>query len=159
MTDPRALPAELAVFEKDAGVWDATVEIRISPGAEPLVSKGVSTNRLAYGGRWLITDFENETGFGGHGVYGFDVVKKKYTGVWVDPSRTTLAVMDGVYDAATRTMTMTGEMKKPNGETLAWRETTERVDADTQIFRSFVPGPDGVAFELMTVTYRRRASA
>jgi hypothetical protein len=123
-----------------------------------MTSKGVSKSHLAYGGLWLITDFENETGFGGHGVYGFDVGKQKYTGVWVDPMRTSLTVMEGTYDAAMRTMTMKGETKKPDGSALAWREVTETVDPDTQIFRSFMAGPNGAEFEMMTVTYRRRKS-
>jgi hypothetical protein len=152
------LPRELEVFQKDVGTWDATVEVRVSPGAEPMVSKGVSTSRLAFGGRWLITDFENETGFGGHGVYGWDPGKQRYTGVWVDPMRTSLTVMEGTYDAEARKMTMHGELKRADGSTLAWREVTETVDADTQVFRSFMPGPDG-EFEMMKVTYRRRKDA
>jgi hypothetical protein len=152
-----SLPPELEIFKKDVGTWEATVEVRLQPGATPMVSRGVSTSRLAHGGRWLLTDFENETGFSGHGIYGFDPVKKTYSGVWVDSLRTSLTVMEGTWDAPSRTMTFRGEQKRPDGSTVAWREVTESIDPDHQIFRSFMPGPGGAEFEMMTVTYRRKA--
>jgi len=157
MAEPN-LPPELEVFRKDVGTWDAEIEITLQPGAPPLASKGVSENRLRHGDRWLIVDFENETGFGGHGIYGFDAQKKKYTGVWVDPTRTSLAVMEGEWDASSKTMTMRGELTRHDGGKIAWRETTQTIDANTQVFRSYVPGPDGKEFEMMKVTYRRRAT-
>jgi hypothetical protein len=153
MTTASTLPE--SVLEKDVGTWDAEVEVRVDPNAPPVVSRGVSRNRLSFG-KWLITDFENETGFGGHGIYGFDVAKQKYTGVWVDPMRTALTVMEGTWDAAARTMTMRGSITKPDGSTFAWRETTESIDDDTRVFRSLMPGPDGDDREVLRVTYRRR---
>ena len=144
------------VLRKDVGVWDATVELRMAPGGPPQVSSGVAKNRLACGGRWLVSDFVNETtGFEGHGVYGYDPRKGSYVGTWVDPMRTFLAVGVGTWDAATRTMTFVIEAELPHGP-MRWRETTETRDADTQVFRSFMPLPGGGEHEVMTVTYRRR---
>jgi hypothetical protein len=84
-----------------------------------------------------------------------------YTGVWVDPMRSSLIVMSGIWDAATKTMTMRGTMQRPDGATQPWRETTQLVDAQTQVFRTFMAGPGGAGgagateTEVMTVTYRR----
>ena len=149
-------PPELAVFQKDVGTWDAEVEIRPAPGAPAQLSRGVAVSKLIAGGRWLITDFKNETsGFEGHGVYGWDAGRKQYTGVWVDPARSSLVVANGTWDAAKRTLTFSAEAKF--GErTIQWREVTESRDADTQVFRSLFPVPGGADFEMMTVTYRRR---
>jgi hypothetical protein len=156
MSFPKPGP-EHEVFQKDVGTWDATIETRMAPGAPPSVSHGVMTSQLACNGRWLIAQFRNETsGFEGHGIYGFDASKGTYTAVWVDPLRTFLAPMEGTYDPAKKTMTFVGEARKPDGSALRWREVTETVDPDTQIFRSFMPLPSGGEFEMMTVTYKRR---
>jgi hypothetical protein len=56
------------------------------PGAPPQSSRGVIVNRLVCGGLWLVSEFHNETtGFDGHGIFGYDVQKKKYVGTWIDP--------------------------------------------------------------------------
>jgi hypothetical protein len=145
---------ELAVLEGDVGTWDADVEVRVAgPPVPP--SKGVSQNRLV-GGRWLVVDFRNDSGFEGHGVTGWDAVRRAYVSTWVDTARTFLAVGEGTWDAEARTMTVTFEATLPDGRRHRWREVTERPDGDTRVFRSFVPGPDGCEQEVMTVTYRRR---
>lgn len=148
MSDPTA------VFAKDVGTWDAEIVIRPGPGAPELRSKGVSVQKLV-GGRWLVADFTNESGFEGHGLFGWDETRKSYVGTWVDTMRTFLAVMAGAYDAESRTMTYSVETTTPDGRAVRWREVTQTVDADTQIFRQLWPAPDG-DFEMMTVTYRRR---
>jgi hypothetical protein len=149
MEDPTTL------FQKDLGTWDADIVVRPQPGAEPQLSKGVSVNRLV-GGKWLVADFKNETtGFEGHGVYGWDAYKKKYVGTWVDPMRSGMVIAEGTWDSAAKTMTYWGEIIV-NERTIRWREVTEKVDDQTQIFRSFMPIPGGDEFEMMTVTYRRR---
>jgi hypothetical protein len=149
-------PPELKVFEKDVGTWDAEVAFFAAPGAPPHLSRGVAESRLIAGGRWLVTDFKNATtGFEGHGVFGWDQARGRYTGVWVDPARTSLVVADGAWDEAKRAMTFSAEAQFGDKK-VRWREVTETKDADTQIFRSLFPLPGGGEFEMMTVTYRRR---
>jgi hypothetical protein len=153
-TPPQAGP-EHDVLRSDVGSWETLSETRMAPEATAQMSRGTATNRLACGGRWLISEFKNDTGFEGHGVYGYDAAKGKYTGVWFDATRTSVVVLEGTYDAATRVMTMHGALERPDGTTLRWREVTERPNPDTRIFRSFMPGTEG-EFEMLTVTYHRR---
>jgi Protein of unknown function (DUF1579) len=153
---PQAGP-EHAVFQKDVGTWEAQVEVRPGPGAPPQRSQGTMVARLVSGGRWLVTEYKNEeSGFEGHGLYGWDSAKQKYTGTWVDNMRTTLVLGEGTWDAAARTMTFQYEMNRPDGGLMRWREVTETRGADTQVFRSIISLPDGTDFEMMTATYTRR---
>src|SRR6478752_3923388 len=108
------------VFHKDVGDWDATVETKL-PNGTVSTSRGISRSRLISGGKWLVTDFENETGFDGHGVVGYDPVRARYVGTWVDPLRTFLSVMEGTWDEPTKTMTMLGETQRRDGGTFRWR--------------------------------------
>jgi hypothetical protein len=145
---------EHALLAADAGTWEADIEFRPAPGAPPQTSRGVSNNRML-GGRWLIADFRNETGFEGHGIYGWDPVRRKYTGTWVDSLRSFLAVAEGTYDDASRTLTLWAEARLPD-RLLRWREVTERPDEDTRLFRILVALDGGGEFAPMTVRYRRR---
>ncbi|MDP9148594.1 MAG: DUF1579 domain-containing protein [Myxococcota bacterium] len=146
--------SEVDVLAADAGVWRAAVEVRPSPDAAAQKSEGKMTGRMC--GPWLLTDFTNETsGFEGHGIYGWDSVGQKYVATWVDPMRRALVVMEGRWDQSARTMTFVGEMSRPDGSRISWREVTERPEDDLRVFRSFVPSPHGGVFEAMTVRYER----
>jgi uncharacterized protein DUF1579 len=145
---------EVDILAADAGVWRAAVEVRPAPGAPVQASEGTMIARMC--GPWLVTDFKNETsGFEGHGVYGWDSVDGKYVGTWVDPRRRGLVVMRGTWDEGAQAMTFIGEMNRPDGSRMRWREVTERPESDVRIFRSFVPSPEGKEFEVMTVRYER----
>jgi hypothetical protein len=154
---PPGPSAEHELLKSDVGTWDASIEVNVVPGTPPQGSRGVARNRLACGGMWLITDFLNETtGFEGHGIYGWDPAKGKYVGTWIDPMRTFIAVSEGTYDPATRTMTMWFETAGPQGKPMKWREVTERKDADTRVWRSIMSSPDSKEFEVMKALYTRR---
>ena len=53
-------------------------------------------------------------------------------------------------------MTFVGEMTRPDGSRMRWREVTERPEEDVRVFRSFVASPHGGEFEVMTVRYERQ---
>jgi hypothetical protein len=146
----------LALLAEDAGSWDAEVVIR-PPGGEELHQRGEAEMRLIGGGRWLVLDFRNDSGFDGHGVYGWDPARGTFQSIWVDNETTWLTVGSGSWDAVARAFTYEREAEI-RGAPFRWREVTERPEADTRVFRSFVPGPDGTEHELLTVTYRRRPS-
>jgi hypothetical protein len=147
---------EVEVLEADVGVWSAEVEVRPTPDAPVQRSQGKLANRMC--GPWLVSDFKNETsGFEGHGLYGWDSIERTYVGTWVDPMRRGLVVMKGEWDPSARTMTYVGEMSRPDGSRIRWREVTEKPEDDVRIFRSFVPTPGGTELEVMTVRYERRS--
>jgi hypothetical protein len=151
--DPSASEA-IAVFAKDLGDWDAEVEVRPGPGAPPLAQRGVSTNRLV-GGKWLVIDYRADSGFEGHGIYGWDASKGKYTGAWVDTMQTCIARSEGTWDPATRTMTYLTEATHGGG-TIRYRELTQTVEDGVLLYRNLVPMPDGGEFEMIRTVYRRR---
>ena len=146
--------AAVAVFQKDVGEWDADIEVRPAPGAPAIKQKGVSTNRLV-SGRWLVVDYRADSGFEGHGIYGWDSAKRKYTGAWVDSMQTCIARSEGTWDPSKRTMTFLTETTH-GGRTIQYRETTETRDDGTQVYRNLVPTPDGGEHEMIKTVLRRR---
>src|SRR6185295_15919610 len=103
------LGPEIALLARDAGTWDAEISIRPGPGAPPIPSRGVSVGKMGCGGRWLLVDFKNETGFEGHGVYGYDPARRAYVSTWVDNVRSFLVVAVGHHDGERRTTTYPSE--------------------------------------------------
>jgi len=155
---PKAGP-EHAVLKLDEGVWDATVESFMAPGAPPAVSKGVETNTLGTGGMWLSTEFKGDMmsmPFHGHGVATWDPGKKKYVSTWTDNMSTGLSLGESTYDAGAKKMT--GSMEGPDmtGKVTKMRSVVEWKDADSRVFTMFGPGPDGKEATIMRITYKRR---
>ena len=150
------LPPEFARLRKDIGEWDAEITVVPQPGAAPQASRGRLSGRLICGGRWLVTDFKNHTtGFEGHGIYGYNAASRLYVGTWVDDMRTNLYVGEGQWDEAAATMTYSWKATMPNGQAMTWRETSQVVSPDEQLFRVLFPLPDGSDFEMMRAVYRR----
>ena len=158
MIDPdleQRIAAATAVFQKDVGVWDVELEIRPAPGASPLRQTAVSTNRRIGGGRWLVVEHCADSGFEGHGIYGWDPDTGKYVGAWVYSMQTSVARCEGTWDPTTRTMTFTVEATH-GGQSMRYREITETRDDGTQVYRNLAPTADGGEFEMIRATYHRR---
>jgi len=146
---------EHEMLRKDVGTWDATVEMFMAPGAPPEVSKGTETVTMM-GGFWQLTEFKSEMmgqPFEGRGATGYDPVKKKYVGTWVDTMTPGYYTVEGTYSAATKTLTAVMEGPDPSGAVTKTKETTEWKDADNRVFTMY--GPDGQTVG-MRISYKRR---
>jgi hypothetical protein len=154
---------EHEILKKGIGTWDATVESRGDPNGPVETTKGVEVNRMMKGGLWLIQSFQGEFGgqpFEGHGVMGYDQAKKKYVGVWIDSIMPTISHLEGDYDAAKDVMTCTMDMTDPSGKTTVKTTlVTEHKSDGTRVFTLSAPGPDGKAFAMMKITYKKRQLA
>jgi hypothetical protein len=133
------LPPELEVFKKDLGTWNGDIEIHAGPNGVQR-SKGKLVGRML-GGRWLLLDFRNETGFEGHGIYSYDPETRSYVGTWVDSMRSFIAVGRGEWNAATRTMTY--HYHRSGTQLMQWREESTLNADGTQSFRVIMTGPGG----------------
>jgi Protein of unknown function (DUF1579) len=141
-------------LKESVGTWDATVK---SMGGE---SKGTQTCKLGLNGLWLLEHFKADLGgmtFEGHGATSYDPAKKKYVNVWIDSMSTRPMISEGTYDKSTKTMTLVGDMPMPDGKSMKTTLVTVHKDADTQVFRLLGAGPDGKEFEMIHITYKRRA--
>lgn len=144
---------EHQMLKETAGEW--TCACKMPDGME---WKGVSTSKMECGGLWLVTNFEGEFGgskFQGKGLDSYDATKKKYVGIWVDSMATTPLLLEGTYDEKTRTLTMTGEGKMPDGTVTKHRLVTKYTDQDHHSFEMFATLPDGKEMSMLTIDYKR----
>ena len=137
---------EHEVLKKLVGTWDTTMKFG---GME---IKGVVTYKMDLGGLWLLSSLESEIGgmkFQGHGMDSYDLIKKKYVGVWVDSMSTSPLVMEGTFDKEKKTLTMTGEGPGMDGKPTKYKTVSEWKDDDTM----HVGDGNATAF---TIVYKRR---
>jgi hypothetical protein len=153
---------EHKMLKADAGVWDAEMKIWMGgPDAEPTVTKGVERNRML-GDYWLISDFTTDLGgqpFAGHGQNGYDPVKKKFVGTWIDSMSANISTMEGTYDEKSGELTMMMTSIDPtSGQEVKSKSVSKRKGDNTRVFTMYMqaPGGDGTWVKSMEVTYTRR---
>ena len=145
----------------EVGVWDAEVSMWEKPDGEPMKNKAVETNKML-GKMWLMSEFEGEFAgakFSGRSVLGFDPVKKKYVGGWVDTMSPFIMQMEGEYDADSHTLTMMGEgTDVMSGKPSKMKMVTRYTGQDDKTFEMYMPveGEDGKWWKTMEAKYMRR---
>lgn len=136
---------EHAVLAREAGTWEAAVEIRMGPqGAPPQISKGVEVNRICCNGLWLVKEFKSDPAFPpfeGRGLVGSDT--------------TTPTMTEGTLDAAGKIMTSNGSTVS-NGREMRFREVEVWKDDNTRQFTMYVQGPDGKESAGLSIAYTRK---
>lgn len=105
------------------------------------------------GGFWNVTHFESEMmgqPFKGLEIMGFDPVNEKFVAVWVDSMNPLLTMLEGTYDADTKTLTMSGDSRGLDGMTAEMVNTTKFEDGKMAFTMSIEGTP------MMTIDYTRK---
>jgi hypothetical protein len=148
-----------AVLNDRVGKWNLKVKMIMDPSAPAEESTGTNDIKWIMDGRYLEDRTEgtaNGKPFHGLGHSGYDNLKKKYVGTWIDNMGTGIGTYEGTYDAATKTFTYTSDMPDPmQGKYVKTRTTEKIVDKDHWIMSTFSPGKDGKEFMCMEIDYTR----
>lgn len=150
---------EHKVLDALVGKWTHHVKWWMDAAGAPTESDGTSEAKWIMGGRYLQEDHKGNMGgmpFEGMGITGYDNMKKKYVGSWVDNMGTGITMMEGTWDAAKKTLSCTCEVP----DATMTKYTTGRMvstvaDANTHKMEMFVPDKSGKEFRCMEITYTR----
>ena len=130
-----------AMLAKSEGSWDVEVTLWMAPGQEPMKNKSTSEVKMILGGRyWQAT---NKGSFGGMpyegiGVIGYDNAKKIFQSSWIDNMGTGVMMMEGTYDAATKTLTLNGKSYDPMaGKDMNMRQVFKFIDDKHQVIEMY----------------------
>src|SRR5881392_4341395 len=124
------------------GNWNYTIKFWMNPdpNAKPQESKGTAVRKSMMDGRFSTLDVtgkmempgpdgkKKEMTFKGHGIDGYDNVKKKFVGSWIDNMGTGIMFSEGDYDPTTKTFTYTSEFEAIPGMKQQIREVMKIVD-------------------------------
>jgi hypothetical protein len=100
-----------------AGTWVCdSVAQWMDPSQPPTYSKATDVVTVAMNGLYQLSDFSsNMMGMEmkGHGIMGYDKMKKKFVLSWIDNLGSGIVRMEGTYENASKTLTMTGKQSDP----------------------------------------------
>lgn len=152
-----------AWLQKFVGEWTTQVTIPpMGPDQQPTEFTGSESVR-ALGGFWVIGENHGtcpmDAGpYTGVITLGYDPVKQKYIGTWVDSMTSLLWKYEGTLDATGKILTLETEGPSPMdmATTTQFREVIEWTSDDTRTFTSSVQGPDGQWTTMMTAKYTRK---
>ena len=139
------------------GEWKAEVTTWMDPAKPPETSEAKTVTEAILGGRYFKS---THTGmmmgmpFEGYEISGYDNVKKKFFSIWLDNMGTGFMTSEGTYDEASKTLTLTGQMTEPMGNTVNVREVAKDMDNDNSTFEMYVD-MGGKEMKTMEIKYTR----
>jgi hypothetical protein len=143
-----------------AGTYEAKVKIYFDPNQPANESTGTMKRKMIMGGRFLEELYNGEImgqPFYGMGLMGYDAMKKKYTSVWIDSMTTSMMQSQGTYDAATKTLTSTGEDIDPTtGKMMKSRDVFRVISPTEQVMDMYREKGDGKEFKMLEIRYTRK---
>jgi Protein of unknown function (DUF1579) len=154
-----------------SGTWSYTVKFWMNPdpNAKPQESKGTAVRKSMMDGRYSVMDVTGkmqmpgpdgkmkDVTFKGTGTDGYDNVKKKFVGTWMDNMGTGIMMSEGDYDPSTKTFTYTGEYEAIPGMKQQIREVLKLVDKDHMTFE-YYENRGGQEAKTMEINYTRKKS-
>jgi hypothetical protein len=147
-------------LEPMVGTWDTKVTSWMDPAAPPMVSTGTSENRWIMGNRFIEQRFQGsfmDQPFEGIGYTGYDNLKKKYIGTWMDSMGTGIFTSLGTADASGKTVTLTGMMDDPmTGKAMKTTSVVKVVDNNKHTMEMWCPAPDGKPNKMMEIENTRK---
>jgi len=148
------------MIAKSNGTWNGEVTMWMDPKAPPMKSMATSVNKMIMGGRYQQSNTSgNMMGmpFEGMGTLAYDNTKKVLVSTWIDNMGTGIMKLEGPWDEATKTATMSGRCTDPvRGEDVNIRETFKMIDDNNQLMEMYGPGPDGKEMKMMEIKFTRK---
>jgi hypothetical protein len=143
------------------GTWDAEVTSWMAMGAPPTVSKGSAVNRMVMDGRYQVSEFSGDMmgmPFNGQSTTAYDNYKKVFVSTWIDNMGTGIMMMEGPWDEATKTMTLTGKYPNPaNGIDCEMKETFTMTYDNNHLMEMYGPDPQtGKQYKTMQIKFTRK---
>lgn len=151
---------EHKALEALVGEWNITSKCWMAPDAPPVETKGTQKSRWILGGRFVQDEFEGEflgKPMQGLGLSGYDNLKKKYTGLWIDTGGTAMFTSTGKASKDGKTLTFTGKMDDPmTGEKNKPLKYTIKIESkDRHVFEMFdLSG--GKSVKMMEMVFTRK---
>jgi hypothetical protein len=142
------------------GEWIGAVTMWMAPDVPPSKGTGTTSYRMIMDGRYQLSETKGD--FGGMPLEGmstlaYDNHKQKFISTWIDNFGTGVMVLEGPWDEATKTMTLTGKMMDPSlKKEVDVKETVKIIDNDHQVMEMYATSADGKEFKTMEISYTRK---
>jgi len=156
-----ALGEEHKMLAKSNGKW--TAEMTYWDGIDRPANKmtGTQVTKSILDGHFQQSTFSGDfmgMPFNGISTVGYDNTTKEIVSTWIENMSTSMMVMRGKWDAATKTINLTGKQKNPvNGLECTMRQVYKIVDDNNEMMEMYGPDPKtGKEFKMMEIKYTRK---
>ena len=151
---------EHKMLASHAGKWHGKGQFWMDPAGAPTTSDIDSEYTASMNGLFLTNTTKSDMmgmPFEGHGVDGYDNVTKKFVSTWVDNTSSGIMYLEGTYDAATKTTTLTGNVTDAvAGKPMPVKMIIKDTDANSFAMEMHRANPkDGKMFKCMEIAYTR----
>ena len=105
------------MIAKSNGTWNGEITMWPTADAPPSTSTATMVNKMIMDGRYQVSETKgNMMGmpFTGMGTTGYDNHKKVFMSTWIDNMGTGIMKLEGPWDEATKSTTLTGKMIDPS---------------------------------------------
>ena len=140
------------------GTWKAKTTFVMEPGAPPQVSDGTSVHRLVLGGRFLEQVYKGTSmgmPFEGIGFTGYDNVRQRYVGAWMDSFGTGVMTSVGVGKPTDERIDSVAEAIDPTGNKIVFDTMFRIKNHEHHSFEMWTKSPDGKKYRVMLIEYER----
>lgn len=145
------------VLKKMVGKWNVSMKSWMDPKQPPMESKGTAEAKPILGDRFVQMSFNStfmDKPFSGIATNGYDNVKKKYVGTWIDSMSTGIMRSEGTADA-NGNMTAEGVAADP----MTGKESKMKIvgtwQGDDKLVEEFFEKKGGKEQKTMEITYTR----
>lgn len=142
------------------GTWNYELTFWMAPGAPPSKSKGTAENKMILGGRYQESIHKSTIDgmeFEGRGLLAYDNAKKIFQNSWVDNMGTGIMLLQGTWDDASHSLTLTGKTYDPmQGKDIEMKEVITIQDDDHHKMEMFYvkDGKDVKSMEMLLTRAR-----
>lgn len=146
------------VLLKRVGKWDVAVKMWMAPGQPPMESKGTAEVKSILGDRFIQMNFTGsfmDKPFTGIGTTGYDNVKKKVIGTWIDNMSTSMMRSEGTFDAASKTTTSTSIGMDPTTGKECKGRSVEKWESDNRVVEETFQKKGAKEMKVMEIVYTR----
>jgi hypothetical protein len=155
------LGEEHKMLAKSNGTWTADMTYWDGIDRPAMQMKGTQVTTSILDGHFQQSKFSGEfmgAPFNGISTVGYDNTTKEFVSLWMENMNTSIMVMKGSWDAATKTINLTGKQKNPvNGLECTLRQTYKIVDDNNEFMEMYGPDPKtGKEFKMMEIKYTRK---
>lgn len=142
------------------GEWKAVVQVWEDPAGSPTESRGSMNYFWLLDGRFLGQEYKGESRdhpYDGLGAIGYDRVKKKYCGVWLDTASTAMTTELGDCDGDGKVFTFIGVEDDPaTGRPVRRKSVRRVVGKDKHVVEQFREDADGRMMKVLAITFTRK---
>lgn len=141
------------------GEWKEEITFWMDPNAPEQKMEASCVNKMILGGRYQQSTHTGDFGgmpFEGIGTLAWDNTKKIFVNTWVDNMGTGIMYLEGTWDAAAKTINLSGSMTDAmSGKSVKVREVVKIIDDKTQEMTQYTE-KDGKEFKNMHIKMTRK---